>query len=93
VPFRPFARGRRTLVDQLELFRCYYNFILPHSSLRLGREVRTPAMQAGLARRRYSFRDIFGPFIPGAPSSGRGVVATQYTTYERRDGRVATADE
>jgi IS1 family transposase len=67
------ARVKRTLVDQLELFRCYYNFIRPHSSLRFGREVRTPAMQAGLARRRYSFRDIFGRSMPGARRSGRVV--------------------
>ncbi len=62
---------RRTLVDQLELFRCYYNFIRTHSSLRFGREVRTPAMQAGLAPRRYTFRDVFGRSMPGARRSGR----------------------
>jgi IS1 family transposase len=39
--------------------QCYYNFIRPHRSLRFGREVRTPAMQAGLASRRLSFREIF----------------------------------
>ena len=58
------ARVRRTLVDQLELFRCYYNFIRPHSSLRFGRVVRTPAMQAGLAPRKLRFREVFR-FQPG----------------------------
>lgn len=53
------ARRRRTLEEQLELFRCYYNFIRPHGALRFGREVRTPAMQAGLAKKRLRFRDVF----------------------------------
>ena len=53
------ARKRRSLEEHLELLRCYYNFARPHGSLRFGREVRTPAMQAGLAARRLSFRDIF----------------------------------
>jgi hypothetical protein len=34
---------------------------------------RTPAMQAGLAHRRYSFRDILGRLVPGARRSGRVV--------------------
>src|SRR5262249_15727091 len=60
--------GRRTicqagwterLEDQIDLFRCYYNFIRPHRALKFGREVRTPAMQAGLTRRRLTFREIF----------------------------------
>ncbi len=53
------ARVRRALAEQLELFRCYYNFIRPHSSLRFGCEIRTPAMQAGLAKRKLRFRDVF----------------------------------
>lgn len=43
----------------MELFRSYYNFGRPHSALKFGSEVRTPAMQAGLAKRKLSFRDIF----------------------------------
>ncbi len=50
------ARRRGRLAEQLELFRCYYNFMRPHSSLPGNR---TPAMQAGLATRRMRFRDIF----------------------------------
>ena len=53
------ARKKRTLEEGLELLRCHYNFCRKHSSLRFGREVRTPAMQAGLATRKLSFRDIF----------------------------------
>ncbi len=39
--------------------RCYYNFVRPHGALKFGREIRTPAMQAGLTTRRLTFRDIF----------------------------------
>ncbi len=53
------ARKKRTLEEGLELLRCHYNFCRRHSSLRFGREVRTPAMQAGLATRKLTFRDIF----------------------------------
>ena len=53
------ARDVRTLKEQLELFQCYYNFIRPHSALKFGAEVRTPAKQAGLVGRNLSFRDIF----------------------------------
>jgi transposase-like protein/IS1 family transposase len=53
------ARKRRTLTDHLELFRCFYNFVRPHSALRFGKVTRTPAMQAGLAAKRLSFRSIF----------------------------------
>ena len=41
------------------LLRCYYNFVRPHGALKFGREIRTPAMQAGLTIRRLTFRDIF----------------------------------
>ena len=53
------TRDVRTLKEQLELFQCYYNFIRPHSALKFGAEVRTPAKQAGLVGRNLSFRDIF----------------------------------
>ncbi len=48
-----------TLDAHLELLRCYYNFVRPHGALKFGRETRTPAMQAGLATRRLTLRDIF----------------------------------
>ena len=53
------ARKKRTLDDHLELLRCHYNFCRPHSSLRFGSVTRTPAMQAGLAARKLTFRDVF----------------------------------
>ncbi len=53
------ARLTDTLDAYLELLRCYYNFVRPHGALKFGRETRTPAMQAGLATRRLTLRDIF----------------------------------
>ena len=53
------ARSQEPLADQLELLRCYYNFVRPHMALRFGREARTPAMQAGLVAKRLTFRDVF----------------------------------
>jgi IS1 family transposase len=37
-----------------------YNFVRPHLALKFGNVCKTPAMQAGLAKRPLSFRDIFG---------------------------------
>ena len=34
------------------------NALRPHSALQFGREVRTPAMQAGLTPKRLTFRDV-----------------------------------
>jgi len=53
------ARVEEHLANHLELLRCYYNFVRPHRALKYGTETRTPAMQAGLASRRLSFRQIF----------------------------------
>ena len=53
------ARSTERLDEHLELLRCYYNFFRPHGALKFGREIRTPAMQAGLTIRRLTFRDIF----------------------------------
>ncbi len=41
------------------MLRCYYNFARPHGALKFGRETRTPAMQAGLTKRRLALREIF----------------------------------
>ena len=59
------ARLQECLADQLELLRCYYNFIRPHRGLKFGRETRTPAMQAGLTSRQLTWRDVFlaGAFL------------------------------
>jgi hypothetical protein len=53
------ARWKERLEDHLEFFRCYYNFIRPHRALKLGLEIRTPAMQAGLVSKRLTFRRVF----------------------------------
>ena len=53
------SRWKERLEDHLELLRCHYNFVRPHRALKFGREVRTPAMQAGLTRRRLTLREIF----------------------------------
>jgi IS1 family transposase len=53
------ARWKERLEDHLELLRCHYNFVRPHRALKFGREVRTPAMQARLTRKRLTFREIF----------------------------------
>jgi transposase-like protein/IS1 family transposase len=55
------ARWKERLEDQLELLRCYYNFVRPHRALKFACEVRTPAMQAGLTTRRLTLREIFPP--------------------------------
>ena len=36
----------------------YYNFLRPHRALKFGTTIRTPGMQAGLAKERFSFRDV-----------------------------------
>ena len=58
-----YARRRERLAAHLELLRCYYNFVRPHRALKFGREVRTPAIQAGLTKRRLTLREIFSSTI------------------------------
>jgi len=53
------AKDNSLFGDNIELQRCYYNFIRQHSALKFGQEIRTPAMQAGLIKKQLSFRDIF----------------------------------
>jgi hypothetical protein len=47
------------ITNYLALLRCHYNFLRPHRALKFGHEFKTPAMQAGLTRKRATFRDIF----------------------------------
>ena len=56
---RGHARSSEHLQNHLELLRDHYNFIRSHSALRFGRDVWTPAMQAGLFTRKLSFLEIF----------------------------------
>ena len=53
------ARSQEKLEEHLELVRCHYNFVRPHGALKFGHETRTPAMQAGIAARRLTFREVF----------------------------------
>ena len=53
------ARFHEHLEDHVELLRCYYNFVRSHRGLKFGQKMRTRAMQAGLVKRRLSFREIF----------------------------------
>jgi hypothetical protein len=55
------ARGMPSefLMGQMTLLMAYYNFLCPHRALKFGTTLRTPAMQAGLANRRLSFREVF----------------------------------
>ena len=54
-----FARFEEFLEKQLDILRCHYNFLRPHRALKFGPVLRTPAMQAGLAKLRFTFRDVF----------------------------------
>ncbi len=53
------AKSEEKLVEHLELQQCYHNFVRLHRALKFGRVTRTPAMQAGLATRALTFREIF----------------------------------
>ena len=53
------ARRTEFLEGQVALLMAYYNFLRPHSALKFGKTRRTPEMQAGLAKKRLSSRDVF----------------------------------
>ena len=53
------ARSENKLEEHLEAPALPLQLRGPHGVLKFGREVRTPAMQAGLATRRLTFREIF----------------------------------
>ena len=53
------AKSEEKLVEHLQLQRCYQNFVRLHRALKFGRVTRTPAIQAGLATRALTFREIF----------------------------------
>jgi hypothetical protein len=50
-------------MGQMALMMMYYNFVRPHKALKFEKIVRTPAMQAGLATKRLSFREISTVFF------------------------------
>jgi hypothetical protein len=78
------ARKKRTLDDHLDLLRCHYNFCRPHSSLRFGLVTRTPAMQAGLASRKLTFRDVFTARVAPVWFVLAGSGAAEYHRGEER---------
>ena len=53
------ARRDEFLAGHMALMMAYYNFLRPHLALKFGKTLRTPAMQAGLVKKRLSFRDVF----------------------------------
>ena len=53
------ARRTEFLEGHMALLMAHYNFLRPHSDLKFGVTLKTPAMQAGLANKRLSFRDVF----------------------------------
>ena len=55
----PHARGADQLHGHVDRLRCSYNVIRPHRALKVGRETRTPAMQAGLVNAPMNWSDIF----------------------------------
>jgi transposase-like protein/IS1 family transposase len=57
------ARWKEHLEDHLELLRCHYNFVRCHLALKFGREVKTPAWQAGLTNRTLTLREIFSSLL------------------------------
>jgi len=57
------ARREGCLQDHLELLRCHYNFVRRHLALRFGREIKTPAQQAGLVKRAMTWREVFSARI------------------------------
>ena len=46
------ARRTEFLEGQLALLMAYYNFLRPHRALKFGKTLRTPAMQAGRAKKK-----------------------------------------
>jgi len=57
------ARRQETLAAQLDLQRCYYNFMRPHLGLKFGNHIWTPAMMAGITKRKLTWRDVLSYFI------------------------------
>ena len=86
------ARWKQCLEDPLELLRCHYNFVRPHRALKFGRDVRTPAMQAGLTRRRLTFREIFSLVIHNLVQRNvTWVFLDPVLLVKREDSRLSTA--
>jgi len=57
------ARSPQALAAQLDLQRCYYNFMRPHLALKFGNQIWTPAMMAGIMKRKLSWRDVLNHYF------------------------------
>jgi len=57
------ARRQEALAAQLDLQRCYYNFIRPHLALKFGNQIWTPAMMAGIVKRKLSWRAVLSHYL------------------------------
>jgi hypothetical protein len=53
------VRRVQKLADAIDVLRCYYNFVRPHSALKFEKRITTPAMQAEIFSRPLSFREVF----------------------------------
>ena len=85
-------------MSTLELLRCYYNFVRPHGALKFGREIRTPAMQAGLTTRRLTLSRHLLDYDDSFVVADRGFLAHWgaqpglFRTCTTARSRVATLD-
>ena len=82
-----YARCADRLRWHVELLRCHYNFVRPHSALKFGRETRTPAMQAGLVSKRLTLSDIFA--ARGLTVHGFVTVLHVFVTVQPRESDAA----
>src|SRR5688572_19732287 len=93
------ARQKQCLNDHLELLRCHYNFVRPHRALKFGREVRTPARQAGLTSRALTLREIFSSRLCFCGIEGCAIRAVrlgpvrQSSCLANASGGLATLDD
>ena len=53
------ARRTELLEGQVALLMAYFDSLRPRRALKFGKTIRSPAMQAGLTKKRLSFRDGF----------------------------------
>jgi len=57
------ARSAQALAEQLDLQRCYYNFMRPHLALKFDNQIWTPAMMAGITKRKLTWRDVLSHYL------------------------------
>jgi len=57
------ACRQETLAAQLDLQRCFYNFMRPHLALKFGNQIWTPAMMAGITKWKLTWRDVLSHYF------------------------------